>query len=157
MPVKKIFIEYSKSPRRDIIHNSNIYYYFADYVFAVKRGTAITDHVCAELDRKTSFVTNTTHLCIEFALYMGFSEIYLIGIDHDYSFGYGKNHAKGITEGIHNDKNEFCTSDLDVSTQKYNQYKLYAEINNVCIFNASVGGKLNVFERVNFEEVINRV
>ena len=155
LPSKMLFMEFSKVPKNRMKKKENVYYYFTDYVFAVERGTAITDHVCTELDKLTSFVTNTTHLCLEFAMYMGFKEIYLVGVDHDYSFGYGKNHAKGIKEGQHNDSKVFCTSNMNVSTLKYEQYQKYAESKSVSIINATEGGKLSCFSRKGFYEVFS--
>lgn len=153
LDVDNIFIEYSKAPKIRA-EKDNVYYYFSDYVFSVKRGCAITDHVCTELQKEASFVTNTTHLCIEFALYMGFKEIYLLGIDHDYSFGYGKNHAEGISEGKHNDDKVFCNSDMGVAITKYKQYADFAKQNGTTILNATDGGKLEVFKRINFGELM---
>lgn len=154
LPIDNIFIEYSKIPKSKDIIKQNVYYFFSDYVFAIKRGTAITNHVCTELEKETSFVTNVTHLCIEFAIYMGFKEIYLIGVDHDYSFGYGKNHVKGISEGKHNDENHYVNSDMNVSQIKFRQYEEYAKKNNIKIFNATRGGKLEVFERINIDNLL---
>ena len=154
IPADYIFIEYSKAPRNKLIHNEKIVYFFADYVFGIKRGKVVTDHVCTELSKKSSFVTNTTHLCIEFAMYMGFKEIYLLGMDHDYSFGYGKNHAEGIKEGKHNDLKHDHNCDLDVSAQKFNQYKCYADAHGIKIYNVSAGGKLDVFERKELSEAL---
>lgn len=155
LPINNIFIEYSKTPKSRVSKN-NVYYFFSDYVFALKRGTAITNYVCEEVDKRCSFVTNTTHLCIEFAIYMGFKEIYLIGMDHDYSFGYDKNHAEGIKEAEYNDKKLFVTSDMDVSTRKFEQYRKYAEEHNIQIYNVSHGGKLEVFERKDLNSLFLR-
>lgn len=154
LPVQNIFIEYSKAPKKRILKD-NVYYYFSDYVFAIKRGTAVTDHVCEEVDKLCSFVTNTTHLCIEFAIYMGFKEIYLIGVDHDYSFGYGQNHANGINEPEYNDESLFVTSDMEVSSGKFEQYNLFAEKNGIKIYNATHGGKLKAFKRTEFDLLFN--
>ena len=153
LPVEKILIEYSKAPKKKI-QKKNVYYYISDYVFNKSRGKAITSHVCTDLSQNASFVTNTTHLCIEFAIYMGFKEIILIGVDHDYSFGYGKNHAKGIKEGKQNDENHYHNCDLEVSVQKYLQYKEYADCNGIRILNATKGGKLEVFERADLEKIL---
>lgn len=150
----KVFVEFSKAPKDKIIDNEKLVYYFTDYVFAIDRGTVVTDHVCTELDKHASFVTNTTHLCIEFAIYMGFKSIYLVGMDHDYSFGYGKNHAEGISEGRHNEIGADHICDLDVAKQKYVQYKQYADNNGIEIINASKGGKLDVFKRCDFYEAL---
>ncbi|WP_026524916.1 6-hydroxymethylpterin diphosphokinase MptE-like protein [Butyrivibrio sp. MB2005] len=151
LPIKTFFFEFSKVPEKRRVDREGVYYYISEYVFSAVRGKAISDHVCEELEKQASFVTNTTHLCIEFAMYMGFKEIILIGVDHDYSYGYGKNHAKGIKEGVHTSKHNPHVCDLDVSRTKFCQYRDYAKTHDIKIWDASKGGKLGVFEAADFE------
>lgn len=154
LPIKNIFLEYSRIPTNKLISKSNVFYYLSDYVFALTRGKAVTNYVCEEVDKLASFVTNVPQLCIEFAIYMGFKEIYLLGLDHDYSFGYGKNHARGIKEPKFHDEKLFVTSDMEVSTNKFQQYRDYADFHGIRIYNATRGGKLEVFERRKLDDVL---
>ncbi len=86
---------------------------------------------------------------IQMAYYMGFSEIYLLGTDCDYSGV--KKHACG--HGVKMDKKlESNVTDRLVYMYDYTKKVLKGE--NIKIINASRGGKLKVFEVVNLEDVL---
>jgi hypothetical protein len=91
-----------------------------------------------------------TNQCLQIANYMGFKEVYLLGCDCDYS---GKPHFDG---------SEILVSDI-ISKENdwsipFNMYRLNKELyesQGRKIYNATVGGKLEVFERKKLEDVIN--
>ncbi|BCC32333.1 TPA: 6-hydroxymethylpterin diphosphokinase MptE-like protein [Bacillus cereus] len=86
-----------------------------------------------------------TYSLMQLAVYMGFKEIYLLGVDCNYTEK-GKNYLKDyITQ------TDFNAGYL--MAQSYKVAQEYAEKNGVKIYNASRGGKLEVFERVNFDEL----
>lgn len=103
---------------------------------------------------------------LQIAIYMGFKEIYLVGADCNY---YGD--VKHFIEYPLGDKEEKVT-DIDElqknAEQKkkqadnryyrmitgYKEAKKYADSNGIKIFNATRGGMLEVFDRVNLDEVI---
>lgn len=102
---------------------------------------------------------------IQIAVYMGFKEIYLIGVDHNYSV---ERKADGSIQ-YNNDvkdyfsnkymSNEFKTGEFNLpNTQKstlgYMAAKKYADEHGIKIYNATRGGKLEVFERADLDEVI---
>lgn len=95
-----------------------------------------------------------TYACIQIAVYMGFDEIYLLGIDFDYE--------EGDTVQIkHFDKtyNPKDEKAMTVTRKKeqllaYQASKKYADEHGIKIYNATRGGKLEVFERVEFEKKI---
>lgn len=88
---------------------------------------------------------------IQFACYMGFSEIYLLGVD----FTWGEDE-----KGSH-----FVNNYTDSTTirlgEKYKQEinhayiaaKKYTDDRGIRIYNATRGGKLDVFTRVNFDDL----
>lgn len=94
---------------------------------------------------------------IQLAVYAGAKEIYLIGMDHtmqcddvaDERHHFIKNY---FTE---NEKKEYIgkKGKFDNVTRAYEVAKAYADTHNVKIYNATRGGKLEVFERVNFDEL----
>ena len=103
--------------------------------------------------------------CMQIAAYMGFKEIYLLGIDHhfpqvvdlDGNLVVDKN-AKGHFS------NDYLSSEQDVdipSPQRtefaYISAQKYADENGFKIFNATRGGKLEVFERVDFDDLFPKV
>lgn len=98
-----------------------------------------------------------SYMCLQIAMYMGFKEIYLLGIDHNYSVTLKPNGELEINDQL---KDHFSEKDklanipqLYKSTLAYESAKKYAEANGIKIFNATRGGKLETFERVNFDEI----
>lgn len=88
--------------------------------------------------------------CIQIAAYMGYKEIYLLGADHNYSNRqadtqnhFHKDYYKG---GINPDRYFKEKAEL-----AYKSAKKYAEEHGIKIYNATRGGKLEVFERVDFD------
>lgn len=97
-----------------------------------------------------------TYGMIQVAVYMGYSEIYLLGIDHNYKMKNGVvDTSQSYAEGI---------KPIDMSTQfppelllcenSFRTAKRFCEKNGIIIKNATRGGKLEVFERVDFEKVV---
>lgn len=85
-----------------------------------------------------------SYFSIQLAAYMGFKDIYLLGVDH--SYGTGKDHFS----------NEDVCDNLprtDKTTFSYVSAKKYSDKSNINIYNATRGGKLEVFPRVNFEDI----
>lgn len=86
------------------------------------------------------------------AMYMGFSEIYLLGADNDY-----------LGDKIHFIKTDGdlpIDYELAIKTQKcmdmaYNELKRIADERDIKIYNATRGGKLEVFPRVTIENILN--
>ena len=96
-----------------------------------------------------------SYIMIQLAVYMGFKEIFLLGMDHSYSKftgteddGKKKDHADFL--GKYNLWGNPDTV-LDQSTLAYISAKKYADEHGIKIFNATRGGKLEVFPRVDFD------
>ncbi len=91
---------------------------------------------------------NTVVCCIlQLAVYMGFKEIYLIGCDCNFSSK--QRHFSGADYNppkIVNDK-------LTGFFQGYEVAKDYCDAHGIKIYNATRGGKLEVFERVDFDSL----
>ncbi|MCL9633581.1 DUF115 domain-containing protein [Bacillus zanthoxyli] len=86
-----------------------------------------------------------TYSLLQLATYMGFKEIYLMGVDCNYPEK-GKNHIKDyITQ---TDKNAGYLME-----QSYKVARDFAEKHNIKIYNASRGGTLEVFERKELEDL----
>lgn len=88
-----------------------------------------------------------TYSLIQIAVYMGFEEIYLLGCDC--SWGKGKDH---IIESGHIDK----YANLNPIKQR-TAYKCaldYSKEHNFKIYNATRGGELDTFERVDLDKVL---
>ena len=100
--------------------------------------------------------------CIQLAYYMGFSEVYLIGVDHNFNNMTDKDGNKVIDNSI---KNYFCEDyDKDVQTKVvhdlYRTTKSYECAKKACdevgfkVFNATRVSKLDVFPRVDLDKLL---
>ena len=117
-----------------------------------------------DLTKPVPGVQTVPQLAILAAIYMGFSEIYLIGLDHDwlartqaggYNFfeGLTMNHPEAISEPVPYDME--MKSMLKV-WQGYHGLNLKAKESGSRILNATHGGFLDVFPRVSYESLVKR-
>lgn len=97
-------------------------------------------------------------IALQFAAYMGASEIYLLGIDHnnvgnvtDPRNHFIEDYFEKDEEGIY--KN--VVANFDAMTVAYEKAEKYSREHGFRIFNATRGGKLEVFERVSFDDLFN--
>ena len=99
-----------------------------------------------------------TYTCMQVAAYMGFSEIILLGMDHNFPVDVtpegnvvinadAGEHFYG-SNGILNHYPMLYKVDLSFKTAKE-----YAEKHNIRIVNATRGGKLEIFDRVDFDSL----
>lgn len=101
--------------------------------------------------------TITYHL-LQLAVAMGFKEIYLLGIDFSFSWGIGPDgkyfEDPSIKDHFAADKTKTDTMpNLYYNLQAYKSAKKYADIHGIKIYNATRGGKLEVFPRVIFDDL----
>jgi hypothetical protein len=105
-----------------------------------------------------------SYLSLQMAYYMGFKDVYLIGFDHSYTIP-----QHDIIEGtkitsVGDDVNHFNKEyfgkgkrwhdpAVDRMELSYLKSKKYYEADKRKIYNATVGGQLEVFERVNFNSL----
>ena len=89
-----------------------------------------------------------TYSLIEIAVYMGFKEIYLLGTDCLYNSS-GKNH---VVESGFIPRNHYQNA-YERLIVGYNGVKKYMDSHDVNIYNATRGGALEVFPRVEFDQL----
>lgn len=106
---------------------------------------------------------SVTTAAIEIAMYMGYTTIYLYGQDFKYDkyIDIDGNYvdAKGITsyaEGITSKEELYDKGyhDLRKAFRGFRECKRYAAENGVHIYNATHGGNLDLFDRVDFDDAI---
>ena len=99
---------------------------------------------------------------MQIAAYMGFSEIYLIGVDHNFQKIIDENgniiEDKTVKdyfiEGYDADIKEAVVHNTGNTTRSYADIKKYCDNKGTpTIYNATRGGKLEVFQRVNFDSL----
>lgn len=93
-----------------------------------------------------------TYDCLQFAFYLGCSEIYLYGLDYNYSKQYNHFTTNYLEEEKSGppDQNEMAESLMQMKAG-YLSAKSAAEKQGIKIFNASRETKLDIFERINFD------
>jgi hypothetical protein len=109
-----------------------------------------------------------SYLCMQIAFYMGFSEVYLIGFDHNYHIpkdaNLGSNHVITSTS---DDQNHFNAEYFGKGKRwhdpmlyrmekAYRKARMTYETHNRLIANATTGGKLEVFERVAYPSLFKQ-
>lgn len=120
------------------------------------------------------FYGTITGKLINIAVYMGFTEIYLLGcdntspmkkdesgrmiIDTSKTTHFNENYFKGEKEIREAYKN---VGDLQEAwkfiTKSFVDIKYFCELIGINIYNATRGGELEVFSRINFEELIEKI
>lgn len=119
-------------------------------------------------DKQVYKAATVTYAMLQLAVYMGFKEIYLLGMDFSYSVERHKdntviknnvsNHMyemeeeeKRFYELVKNRYGVNYIADVDLQLAGYQVTKRYADTHGIKIFNATRGGKLEVFQRVDFD------
>ena len=105
------------------------------------------------IERRAYSARTVVYTCIQIACYMGFKEIYLLGTDHNYerkqtdtSNHFHKDYYKGNIkpDSYFKEKAELA----------YRAAEEYAAAHGIKIYNATRGGKLEVFKRKSLEEIL---
>lgn len=102
-----------------------------------------------------------TYVCLQLAYCMGFQEVYLIGVDHNFETR-GKANQTVISSG--DDPNHFSPEyfgkgfrwqlpDLETSEGAYRLADTHYRQGNRQILDATLGGKLEVFPKVEYSEL----
>lgn len=103
-----------------------------------------------------------TYGAIQMARYMGFSEVYLLGIDHNYSISLNEKGIPVVNEGVKDYFKGSTASNKGLnlpriaeSTVAYMTARKFADKQkNFTVYNATRGGKLEAFPRVDLNEVL---
>ena len=105
--------------------------------------------------------STVTYVAMQLAYFMGFSNVYLIGVDHNFVVE-GSPHEKQVLEG--HDPNHFAPDyfggqewhlpDLVGSESAYQLAKDYFERDGRSIYDATIGGKLDIFQKIDFNKAV---
>lgn len=90
--------------------------------------------------------------CFQLATYMGFKEIYLIGVDFNISGNY-KNVNNHFIQNYYDSNSQTSVFYEDEQLRSYEAAKKYADEHGIKIYNATRGGKLEIFPRVDFDSL----
>ena len=93
----------------------------------------------------------------QIAIYMGIKEFYLLGVDYSFNKEMKSNGEMIINKDIQSHAKEIDQGDgiyyVDDIMKAWLKIKSYAENHNIKIYNATRGGKLEVFPRVDFDSL----
>lgn len=136
--------------------NTIFYVNFQPYIAVWKIGTVNLNV------NKHLYIGDTVimDICLPIAFYMGFKEFYLLGCDcdlgldksPDYSNAHFYDETKILPDGQSTDylRNEWVQNIF----KSYEIFNATFQKHGRKIYNAGVGGKLEIFERVNLEDVV---
>ncbi|MBX3746968.1 MAG: DUF115 domain-containing protein [Verrucomicrobiae bacterium] len=119
---------------------------------------------CFNLEEEIGWGGTVTYFNLQIAVYAGASEIYLVGVDHSYTDRFQIRKAGAVWTSEADDVNHFDPRyfgrgyrwhDPKVERMEaaYKAAKCAAESVGVKIYNATVGGRLEVFARREFESL----
>ncbi len=156
---EKIDCFYPKRHRALVENKKNSHYYLEKPFDYAKEGRFSTDASTGVYP-----AGSVTTEMLQFAFYMGFSEVYLIGVDFSYNVTQQKDQK---TYTYNNEDNYFIKGYLkpgevaDMPNFAANLLSFKAakdtfEANGRIIKNATRGGKLEVFERIDLDELLCR-
>ena len=111
-----------------------------------------------KLDRGIFEGYTVVYSCIQLAVYMGYKEIYLLGLDHNYNAVVKadgtvlkQNVAQNYMDGVGGET--YFLPQLDKTELAYLKARKVCEEKGIIIKNATRGGKLEIFERINFDDL----
>jgi hypothetical protein len=107
--------------------------------------------------------STVTYENVQLAMHLGLNPIYLIGCDHHYR---GESNVVQGEPVVSNEVNHFHPeyrtagelvnpATIDLMTNSYEHARFFAEKNGYKIYNATRGGQLEVFERKDFDSILN--
>lgn len=158
MHVKYKFIEmYGKKyfPKK----TDDTYYFYSYAPFSINY--VINPSFSKDISKGMWSGQTVTFSAMQIAVYMGFKEIYLLGVDHSYRKTIDEKGRVIINDNV-KDYSSFVgdiglgVQYVDGVTKAYKAARQYCEQNGVVIKNATRGGKLEIFDRVNLEDVLKK-
>jgi hypothetical protein len=110
---------------------------------------------------------SVTMLNLQLAYYMGFTEVYLIGMDFSYNIPESALISGNDIESTEDDENHFHPDyfgkgkkwhdpQLEQVLANYENCKIQYELDGRKIYNATNGGKLEIFPRKDYNEIFNK-
>lgn len=127
--------------------------------YRVKEFNYEKKRISEDISKYVSLNYSVTGAAIETAIYMGFKEIILIGMDHNYSRYVDKDGRAHCVDGVKDyslmSKHDFVYFPYkDALDSCFKCYRSYCEKHGIKIVNATRGGKLDVFARESLDNYL---
>lgn len=161
------FINY-KIARLHRKREENLWYVYMRGDFRVDPSSPMSDRLSADASKYLTKSHTVTANAVEMAVYMGFREIYLLGVDNNYARKKDKNgriyddpsvgssYFEGMKPVGGKAGAETSSQNVDGMNYSYELCKKLAEEKGVKIYNATRGGTLETFERVDFDSLFEK-
>lgn len=138
--------------------NNVIYALMTNQNFPINTYDDKSSHISEDVSKYFSRGYTVTFDAIQLAIYMGFKEIYLLGVDFNYALMTDKKGRIERVNGVkasHFNENKPTASFLNYfsTLYAYEAAEKYCKEHGIKICNATRGGKLEVFERVDFDNL----
>lgn len=155
--IKKFILSPSAVPYEGDRHDDVYHALWTNMRYVINRYNDKSIHFSKDISNHISDGYTVTFSAIQIAAYMGFKQLYLLGVDFNYSkitdkFGRIKK-IDGATTYFDGVERNGSYLNYHSTMIAYNTAKRYCENNGIVIKNATRGGKLEIFERVNFDEL----
>ncbi len=160
----ELFLNYTEEPlvrRHGLFPGRTVRYVNLSEDMDRMEGRAIPD-----LSVPIPGVQSVSVMCLMVAMYLGCRAVYLLGADHD-QFKTGE-YRYFYTPTVLQDKDSTVTAKGEVLIRRHDEFQALArlwrqfrtmrevaEANGMEIFNATAGGELDEFPRVDFESLLN--
>ncbi len=158
------FINYRFKPYRKNWQD-NIHFLCTYSRFSIDSSKMTFESLSEDLSKYGTKTATVTANGIELAVYMGFKTIYLLGVDNKYAAQRQKDGTITIDQSMKSSyfqgmqENAALGKPIQAlnSNENYEVAKNFADTHGVKIYNATRGGKLEVFERVDFDELMKNI
>lgn len=147
LPIKVKFLPDNTDTFWNEKHKENIYRYHQHYEYYYNKLPKFSENFA----EKSYAGSTVTYTCLQLAVYMGFKEIYLLGVD----FTDGRS-TGGKYNHFYEEEEFVAVCHIDHVEAAYKSAKKYAGEHGIKIYNATRGGNLEVFERINFDDIFRR-
>ncbi len=115
-----------------------------------------------DIAQSVCWASTVMYTAAQFAAYMGFKKIYLIGVDHHFHISRDRDGNIIVDDSVkdyfsdkyNQDRDSLVIPSTDISTDTYYAMKRHCDARNIQVLNATRGGRLEVFPRVDFEVAI---
>lgn len=157
------------SYKKQVTNHKNTLYFNMDVGFYVKSSKYFeTPRFSKDCSKVIYCGQSVTFINLQLAYFLGFKEVYLIGMDFNYVIPDSVKKIKGaVIESTEDDVNHFHPDyfgkgkkwhdpKLDNVLKSYLHHKEIFEADGRKIYNATAGGKLEVFDRVNFDDLFSK-
>lgn len=137
----------------------DIHFFTMNGKYYVKREQLAITKISEDVSKYFSLTQSVSCSMLELAIYMGFKEIYLLGMDHNFGIEVDMRGNKIINNDVvphfkEQQDRAVYPSNKEALTKSYETFKKYGELHGIKIMNATRGGKLEVFERIDLEKLL---